>query len=428
MRIVHASDLHIGFRDYDKLSRAGVNAREVDVAQTFARHIDAWIAERPDVIAIAGDVFHSPRPSNLALQHTMVQFRKLTAALPSTVVVIVAGNHDQSPGDGGCALPLLEHVGVTVVSGRSRWLSIRDGELALLCVPDVIGLARPEFVPKADARFSAVLMHGEVAGVTQGGADKRPSLKDVQRDDLHAESFAVVMLGHYHIREQVGPNAFYSGAIDYTSSNVWPEREHEKGYYVHDLAAGTSDFRVITPRRRFYDLEPISARGLTPAAVDALIADRLASVDIDDAVVRLIVDDIRIGERHALDQRAIKAFRLRAMSLKIDYRSSDDEREEYRALRRQRVEEVNALADRSMAAMKRRPLRDRLVSMLDDRAATGMLSADVNADELRTLALSYFDRTNDPTARPTDAEDAALSQQLVASIDSTNNTLLKRTA
>ncbi|HEU4990688.1 MAG TPA: metallophosphoesterase, partial [Gemmatimonadaceae bacterium] len=64
MRVVHLSDLHLGFRQYQRLTPLGANQREADVALTFKRTVDRVIALHPDLVVIAGDVFHSVRPTN----------------------------------------------------------------------------------------------------------------------------------------------------------------------------------------------------------------------------------------------------------------------------------------------------------------------------------------------------------------------------
>ena len=62
MRLVHLADLHLGFRQYQRLTPAGINQREADVAGTFRRALDRVIALRPDLVLVAGDVFHTVRP------------------------------------------------------------------------------------------------------------------------------------------------------------------------------------------------------------------------------------------------------------------------------------------------------------------------------------------------------------------------------
>src|SRR3954469_20651456 len=94
MRLVHLADLHLGFRQYPRLAPGGQNPREADVAQTFRRTIDRVIALKPYLVVVAGDVFHFPRPTNSAILLAFNEFSRLTRALPTTPVVVVAGNHD----------------------------------------------------------------------------------------------------------------------------------------------------------------------------------------------------------------------------------------------------------------------------------------------------------------------------------------------
>jgi DNA repair exonuclease SbcCD nuclease subunit len=82
VRLVHLADLHLGFRQYQRLTPAGVNQREADVARSFARAVDKTVALRPDLVVIAGDVFHTVRPSNPAILHAFKQFMRLRLSLP----------------------------------------------------------------------------------------------------------------------------------------------------------------------------------------------------------------------------------------------------------------------------------------------------------------------------------------------------------
>ena len=86
MRLVHLADLHIGYRQYQRLTPAGINQREADVAATFRRAIDKTIELRPDFVLIAGDVFHSVRPSNPAILHAFLQFARLVSSLPDAKI------------------------------------------------------------------------------------------------------------------------------------------------------------------------------------------------------------------------------------------------------------------------------------------------------------------------------------------------------
>jgi exonuclease SbcD len=124
MRLVHLSDLHLGFRQYQRLTPSGVNQREADVARTFARVVEQVIALRPDLVLVAGDVFHAVRPSNPAILFAFKQFLRLRAALPDALVVMVAGNHDApKTTETGCILRLFLECGVHVVDATADRLS-----------------------------------------------------------------------------------------------------------------------------------------------------------------------------------------------------------------------------------------------------------------------------------------------------------------
>src|ERR1700748_3058109 len=94
MRLTHLSDLHLGYRQYQRLTPGGINQREADVAATFRTAIDRVIALRPDAIVVAGEIFHSVRPTNQAILHAFLQFSRLRRELPQAAIVLVAGNHD----------------------------------------------------------------------------------------------------------------------------------------------------------------------------------------------------------------------------------------------------------------------------------------------------------------------------------------------
>ena len=69
MRLVHLADLHLGYRQYQRLTPGGINQREADVAASFQRALDKVIELRPDVVMLAGDIFHNVRPTNPAILH-----------------------------------------------------------------------------------------------------------------------------------------------------------------------------------------------------------------------------------------------------------------------------------------------------------------------------------------------------------------------
>src|SRR5688500_4463805 len=137
MRLVHLSDFHLGYRQYQRLTPTGINQREADVAGTFRRAIDQVIALRPEIVLIAGDVSHISRPSTAAILRAFRQFLRLRSELPDAKVVIVAGDHDTPrTSESGSIMGLFEQVGVHVATSGPRRFVFDDLGVSVLAIPD----------------------------------------------------------------------------------------------------------------------------------------------------------------------------------------------------------------------------------------------------------------------------------------------------
>ena len=387
MRIAHLADLHLGFRQYQRMSSAGNNQREADVARAARHAIDAVIAAAPDVILIAGDVFHQVRPSNPMILFALRELTRLRAAIPATPVVMIAGNHDLPRAtETGCILALFRTIGITVVEHEPERLHFPKLGLALFAVPDRLGQPLPALTTDVDARWNVLLLHGEVQGVLPDRAvmvDRSPS--EVTVAELQQAPWDYVALGHYHVHRTVADRAWYAGSLDYVSSNAWGELAEQrlhavpgKGFALHNLDTGEHTFVQVPTDRRFIDLEPVDARALAPADVDALIAERIAHVPggIEDAVVRLVVNDIPRHVARDLDHKAIRDYKRRALHFQLDTRKPE--------LVRTRT---------GSGAGGPRPSLPMLVR---DKLERRVLAADVDRDAFVALGLDYLQRVSEP--------------------------------
>ena len=331
MRLVHLSDLHLGFRQYQRQTPAGINQREADVASAFARAVDRTIELQPDAVVIAGDVFHTVRPTNPAILHAFGQFSRLKAALPTTPVVVVAGNHDTPRStETGCILRLFRPLGVDVVDGEPQRLSYPDLGLSVLAVPDVPGGPRIKLEPDPAARHNVLLLHGEVEGMLPAhAASVDRAGVEITREELGLPTWSYVALGHYHVHREIAPNAYYSGSVEYTSANAWGELVEEraaslpgKGLVEHDLETGRHTFHHLPPSRRLVDLPPLVARGMTAGDLDSAVAAAVEATPggIDDQIVRLVVRDVPRHVAREMDHKAIREFKRRALHFHLDTR------------------------------------------------------------------------------------------------------------
>ncbi|HEU5311052.1 MAG TPA: DNA repair exonuclease, partial [Candidatus Eisenbacteria bacterium] len=168
MKIAHLADIHLGFRQYHRLTPNGINQREADVANAFRSVIDQVIEARPDAVLVAGDLFHAVRPTNAAIIFAFRQFQRLREALPEVPVVIIAGNHDTPrSSETGSILRLYEELGVDVALDEPRRLAWPNLGLSVLAVPHsaLRSAERPSLHPEGAEKHQILLLHGEIEGV-----------------------------------------------------------------------------------------------------------------------------------------------------------------------------------------------------------------------------------------------------------------------
>ncbi len=333
MRLIHLSDLHLGIRQFQRQTPAGINQREADVAGVFTKVIDRIIGLAPQMVVIAGDVFHSVRPPNPAILHAFHQLSRLRRELPDALVVMVAGNHDTPRAvETGCILRLFAPLGVHVVDAEPRRLSFPEHELSVLALPDAPGL-NISYDPDPTARYNVFVAHGNMPGSLPDtyGYEEQAALQ-LAPEEIGFARWSYVALGHHHVFHQLAPNAYYAGSMEYTSVNIWGELHEEadaklpgKYFIEYDLDTRKRTLHKITPARPLVDLKTIDARGMTSADVDAAIAANAAAIKggIDDKIVRQVIRDIPRHVARELDHKALRELRHRALQYHLDTRRPD---------------------------------------------------------------------------------------------------------
>lgn len=333
----------------------------------------------PEIVLIGGDVFHQVRPTNTAILHAYLQFARLRAALPRTEIVMVAGNHDTPRStETGSILRLFASLGLHVVDGEPRALEFPALDLSVLAVADNQH-PRPLLTPPGTHRWNVLLLHGEVEGMLGPfAATQAMNAEGIPQRDLHQAQWDYIGLGHYHVYRRLSPNQFYSGSLDYTSTNVWGEMMEEqlagvpgKGIIEHDLATGQHTFHHLPTARAFVDLPALSARGLTTEEVNQRVAAAVEGCQggIDDKVVRLVVRDMPRHITRQLDHRQLREYRRRALHFHLDTR---------------RPEMIRSVGH---GAPGRRPS---LADFVRDKLRERLVSADVDRDALVELGLRYL--------------------------------------
>ncbi len=338
MKLAHLADLHLGFRQYDRQTPRGGNQREADVADAFRLAVDDLLAQRPDVILLAGDVFHSVRPTNPAILFLFQQLHRLRVELPATPVVLIAGNHDTPrSAETGTILKLYEALGVDVVVDGARRLVWPKLDCAVLAAPHqaMSQAERPALRPQPGATFNVLVTHGQLPGLGEQRGTMEYGGALLSREDLAPAQWDYVALGHHHVAERIAENAWYAGSLEYLTPNPWGQLEDErerklsgKGYLLVELPGARVSFRHIKGARRLIELPPIQAAGLGAKEIDQLIAQAVAAAKpgIDDQVVRLVVWDVPRGTARDVDHAAIRRYKARALNFQLELRRPEEQR------------------------------------------------------------------------------------------------------
>lgn len=383
MKLAHLADLHLGFRQYERQTPRGGNQREADIAEAFRRAVDDLVAQRPDMILLAGDIFHSVRPTNSAILFFFQQIQRLRTGLPDAPIIMIAGEHDTPRSvETGTILRLYEALGVEVAAEQARQLTFPRLDCAVLAVPHqaLMQPERPALRPQRGMTLNVLVLHGQMPGLgeTRGTAEYGGALVDLH--DFAPAQWDYVALGHFHEANQVAANAWYSGTLEYLPPNPWGQLQDEeergrvgKGYLLVELPGARVTVRPIAPVRQHVDLPLIEGKGLTPKELDQRIAAAVAAAKppIDDQVVRLLVFDVSRSTARDLDHAAIRKYKSRALHFQLD-------------LRRPEVHRVTAAG----APGRRQTLPETVHDFLEHRP----LDADLDRAEFVRLGVEYVEQ------------------------------------
>lgn len=321
MKVIHIADAHLGYRAYNRIAPGGLNAREADVFDAFRRSLDAAAAVEPDLVLIAGDLFHTVRPSNLIVNHAYRQFaafrRKSVAP-----VVIVGGNHDTPrSADTGCILDLLSTIpDVYVVHGKYDQVKLEnlDTSVFCLCHRAIQELSSLKVEPDPGSKRNILIVHGTVEGVIRHAYD----LHEISRAQVISDAWDYIAFGHYHVFEQLAPNAYYAGSLEYTSTNIWAETRQAKGFIEYDLdERKLLNFHRLQTRE-VIDLRPIDAREIAAEEVNLMIRQRIESVPggHENKIIRLVVENLHRSVQADLDFAMIRKVRAEALHFELQLR------------------------------------------------------------------------------------------------------------
>jgi DNA repair exonuclease SbcCD nuclease subunit len=304
LRIIHTADVHLGAR-HDDLGEQASAQRERQFA-AFAATVDLALAEKVDLVLIAGDLFDSNVQPRRSVERVAAQLKRLAAGRIRTV--ILPGTHDcydrasiyraydlkslagstpdddwvtlLTPGQPRIHLPACDVVvhGPVFATKRAPHSPLQD--------IDVAGHA-------ALATWHVGVIHGSVA---IPGKTERDDVV-ITTDEISASGLDYLALGHWHSArlDKAGNVKYaYSGAPE-------PVAVHQDraGKVLHVELEETASGRTVTiaerrvGKTRFEKLD-LDAAGITtqPALVESLMRKGDPDLVLDVRIVGVRPDEL----------------------------------------------------------------------------------------------------------------------------------------
>jgi exonuclease SbcD len=357
IKLLHLADVHIGMENYGRVDPGtGLSTRLQDFLNTLDEAVERAIAERVDVVAVAGDIYRTRDPTPTHQREFARRVLRLTRE--GIQVVLVAGNHDIPTAEGRATsvdiFRELELPNVTV-SRRIDRLAIqtRSGPFQMLSLPWLTRgafLARDEYknltveellgkvVEMAEQRLrdvagqlesnipTALIGHVHVSGARLGaerlltlGTD--PVLNVSMLDQPNVD---YIGLGHIHKHQSVVtglPSVVYAGSINRVD---FSEEHEEKGFVLAEIQRGSCQWEFVSVKARPFLTIRAEVATDDPTG-DIQKAIFRAGPKAAGAVIRLQMVGPR-AQLQAVDEREIRSHLKDAFYLTPIQREYTDER------------------------------------------------------------------------------------------------------
>lgn len=319
IRIAHLADTHLGYRGLTKIDpESDRNQRSVDVELAYERAIDAILAEQPDLVVHAGDVFHHTRPTWHALRVFVRQTRRISAA--GIPMVIIAGNHDTPRlRTNGTAWSVLELAlpEIDFITGfEEETRTFEELGVQVAGIPHG-ALSMTIYNPIANVRAgyrNLLLMHGMVPGMDEF-AHYEPGSQEIDAQ-LIDPRFEYIALGHYHVHHKPNRNAWYAGS---TERFGWGDEDVTPGFVMIEFAAGSTELGSVThipiATRPMKTLAAINGEGRPPREIADMALKRAAELGDESAMARIELRNVKRATRRECEQIIKRELEGRVWSL-----------------------------------------------------------------------------------------------------------------
>jgi DNA repair protein SbcD/Mre11 len=237
--ISHISDIHLGYSQFN------LQEREEDIYEVFEEAIDKSISEHAQLIILAGDIFHTPRPNGSSIIKLANQLKKLKEK--SIPVYFILGEHDINRMQDipipyvfhnlGLATRLKEneprlHDNVAIFGFNKERKSNIDSMLQQFKMTEIKAKQSKESSNGGRSIKNILVLH-------QGLTDFNSFAGELNSTDL-PRGIDYYAMGHYHDHiekrfDYLDGLISYPGSIDLTPSEGI--KQVEKGFFLTDISS-----------------------------------------------------------------------------------------------------------------------------------------------------------------------------------------------
>jgi len=151
-----------------------------------------------------------------------------------------------------------------------------------------------------------------------------PKDKLIKESDIVPNNWDYIAFGHYHKFTKLAPNAYYSGAIERTSTNIWQESNDPKGFIEYDLDEKICRFHELKTPRKVVDIKKIDAKELSSEDLNQKIIKKVSEIeDLDKTIVRMTIENIDEIALRGLDYKKIREFKKVAIHFRLNIIKKD---------------------------------------------------------------------------------------------------------
>jgi DNA repair exonuclease SbcCD nuclease subunit len=296
--------------------------RREDFSKAFTEVVDKTIQLKPDLMIVAGDIFHHARPSNVTLDNAIESFGRLRAK--KIPVLVVDGSHDAAPNMiTSTILNPLDTAGLVYYLPRHENASWQNEKCYVYGVPNFrtrrkteeqlpLFYAQNKPAPNP-ALFSIFVFHMAL----DLPKVKPPQMEAEAPPELLPDGFNYYAGGHVHKPYQ---SRFKSGVLAYsgaTETVYYDDAQLEKGFYhVKVDASGRIEAQRVKldQPRRFVVLEN-DYGGMTPTKISEATVRQVQTHDEDGVIIVPVLKGVLPAEanRSEIDIAQIRSAAEKAL-------------------------------------------------------------------------------------------------------------------